>query len=124
MPRLFLLELIVFVCAFAVAYLLRFIIGRGIKGPPVVLWGALFGMIGAVLGSYIVETSLEGTRFLWTDGNIWGIVNIAFRYFLLTAIIGGVLGALYASLGRRRKAAKNLTSSSNTGQNSEQPPTK
>jgi MFS family permease len=120
MPRLFLLELIVFVCAFAVSYLLRLIIGRRIKGPPVILWGALFGMIGALLGSYIVETSLEGTRFLWTDGNIWGILNIAFRFFLLTAIIGGVLGALYASLGRRKKAA----SSSNSGQNSGQPPTK
>jgi MFS family permease len=122
MPRLFLLELIVFVCAFAVSYLLRLIIGQRIKGPPVILWGALFGMIGALLGSYIVETSLEGTRFLWTDGNIWGILNIAFRFFLLTAIIGGVLGALYASLGRRRKAAKNLTDP--TGQNSGQPPTK
>jgi MFS family permease len=104
MPRLILLEIIVFISAFAVSYLLRWIAGRAIRGFGVVLWGALFGMIGALVGSYVVETSLEGARFLWTDGNIWGVINIAFRFFLLTSLVGGVLGALFASLQRRRRA--------------------
>lgn len=107
MPRLILLEIVVFIAAFAVSYLLRKLLGRNIRGIGVVLWGAIFGMIGALISSYAVENLLEGARFLWTDGNLWGALAIAFRFFLLTAIIGGVIGALLASLppGKGRKAA-------------------
>ena len=100
MPRLFLLEIVVFISAFAVSYALRKLLGRNVRGLGVVLWGAVFGMIGALIGSYAVENLLEGARFLWTDGNLWGALAIAFRFFLLTAIIGGVIGALLASLPR------------------------
>lgn len=100
MPRLFLLEIVVFIAAFAVSYALRKLLGRNLRGFGVVLWGAVFGMIGALIGSYAVENLLEGARFLWTDGNLWGALAIAFRFFLLTAIVGGVIGALVASLPR------------------------
>ena len=107
MPRLILLEIVVFIAAFAVSYVLRKLFGRNIRGVGVALWGAVFGMIGALIGSYAVENLLEGARFLWTDGNLWGALAIAFRFFLLTAIVGGVIGALVASLprGKGRKAA-------------------
>ena len=98
--RLILLEIVVFIAAFAVSYALRKLLGRNIRGVGVVLWGAIFGMIGALLGSYAIENLLEGARFLWTDSNLWGVLTIAFRFFLLTAIIGGVIGALLASLPR------------------------
>ena len=101
-PRLILLEIVVFIAAFAVSYALRKLFGRNIRGVGVALWGAIFGMIGALAGSYAVENLLEGSRFLWTDGNLWGVLAIAFRFFLLTAIIGGVIGALLASLPRGR----------------------
>jgi hypothetical protein len=103
MQRLILLEIVVFLSAFGVSYLLRLIAGRAIRGFGVVLWGALFGMVGALVGSYIIETSLAGARFLWTDGDIWGLLAIAFRFFLLTSLVGGILGALFASLPRRRR---------------------
>jgi energy-converting hydrogenase Eha subunit A len=120
MPRLILLEILVFLSAFGVSYLFRLVLGRRIGGPPVILWGAIFGMIGAMIASYVVENTLEGTRFLWTDGNIWGILAIAFQYFLLTALIGGVLGALIASLPR----GKRRDHTQGAGRNSGQPPTK
>jgi energy-converting hydrogenase Eha subunit A len=103
MPRLILLEVVVFLGAFGVSYLLRSLLGRRIQGPPVALWGAFFGMLGALGSSYLVESVLEGARFLWTDANIWGILAIAFRFFFLTAVIGGVLGAVVASFPRGRR---------------------
>jgi hypothetical protein len=121
MPRLFLLEIVVFIGAFGVAYLFRRLLGRRIQGPPVVLWGALFGMLGALGSSYLVESTLEGTRFLWTDGNLWGVLAIAFRFFLLTAIVGGILGAVFASFPRGRRAAPRDANTS--GPNSPRPPT-
>jgi hypothetical protein len=115
MSRLILLEIVVFLGAFGVSYLLRSLLGRRIQGPAVALWGALFGMLGALGSSYVVESALEGARFLWTDGNLWGVLAIAFRFFLLTAIIGGVLGAIVASFPRGRRQPRDA---SDTGRNS------
>lgn len=112
MDRLILLEIVVFIAAFAVSYLLRKLLGRSIRGIGVIGWGVLFGLIGALAGSYAVESLLEGTRFLWTDGNLWGALAIAFRFFALTAIVGGVIGSLIASLPRGK------------GRNAPPPPTK
>lgn len=112
MDRLILLEIVVFIAAFAVSYLLRKLLGRSIRGIGVIGWGVLFGLIGALAGSYAVENLLEGTRFLWTDGNLWGALAIAFRFFALTAIVGGVIGSLIASLPRGK------------GRNTPPPPTK
>jgi uncharacterized BrkB/YihY/UPF0761 family membrane protein len=116
MQRLILLEIVVFLGAFGVSYLLRLLLGRRIQGPPVALWGAFFGMLGALASSYVVESALEGARFLWTDGNLWGVLAIAFRFFFITAIIGGVLGAVVASIGRgRRKPREDTGSGRNSG---------
>ena len=103
MGRLVLIEFIVFLGAFAVSWLLRKLLGRIIRGWKVGIWGMLFGVVGAILTGLLLQTLSFDVNFLDLEVSGLNIAVVAVRYFGLTALLGGFLGAIVASFGRRKK---------------------
>lgn len=102
--RLILIEVLVFIGSFIVAWLLRKLLGRLIRGWKVGLWGLLFGLIGAVLT--ILGLEALSFDFQFVDlGDSLNFVLVAIRLFGLTALAAGFLGAIVASFGPRKKKA-------------------
>jgi TctA family transporter len=102
--RLILIEVLVFIGSFAVAWLLRKLLGRLIRGWKVGLWGLLFGLLGAVLTILALETLSFDFQFV-DLGDGLNFVLVAIRLFGLTALAAGFLGAVVASFGPRKKKA-------------------
>ena len=102
--RLILIEVLVFIGSFAIAWLLRKLLGRLIRGWKVGLWGLLFGLIGAVLT--ILGLEALSFDFQFVDlGDGLNFVLVAIRLFGLTALAAGFLGAVVASFGQKKKKA-------------------
>jgi TctA family transporter len=100
--RLILIEVLVFIGSFSVSWLLRKVLGRLIRGWKVGLWGLLFGLIGAVLT--ILGLELLSFDFQFVDlGDSINFVLVAIRLFGLTALAAGIIGAIVASFGARKK---------------------
>jgi TctA family transporter len=102
--RLILIEVLVFIGSFAVAWLLRKLLGRLIRGWKVGLWGLLFGLLGAVLTIIGLETLSFDFQFV-DLGDGLNFVLVAIRLFGLTALAAGLLGVVVASFGPRKKKA-------------------
>ncbi len=102
--RLILIEVLVFLGSFAVAWLLRKLLGRLIRGWKVGLWGLLFGLLGAVLTVVGLETLSFDFQFV-DLGDGLNFVLVAIRLFGLTALVAGLLGAVVASFGPPKKKA-------------------
>jgi hypothetical protein len=102
MMRFFLLEAIMAVLCFGFAWLGRRLLGRLIGGPPVILWGLFFGMLGVVAGGALF--SVLGTDFGFIDfgGNVWAGIQAFILRFWDTGLIAGALGVLVASLSMWR----------------------
>jgi TctA family transporter len=100
--RLILIEVLVFIGSFVVSWLLRKVLGRLIRGWKVGLWGLLFGLVGAVLTILGLETLSFDFQFV-DLGDGLNFVLVAIRLFGLTAVAAGLIGAIIASFGPRKK---------------------
>ncbi len=101
--RFFLIQLLVFIGSFIVSWLLRKGLGRLIRGWKVGLWGMVFGLIGGVLTILGLKVLSIDFQFVDLGDNILNFVLIAIRFFGLTAVLAGIIGAIVASFGPRKK---------------------
>ena len=102
--RFLLIQVLVFFGSFGVSWLLRKVLGRLLRGWKVGLWGLLFGLIGAVL--VVLGLKLLTFDFGFVDlGDNINFVLVSIRLFGLTALLAGVIGAIVASFGPRKKKA-------------------
>ncbi len=100
--RLVLIEVLVFIGAFIVSWLLRKLLGRAIRGWKVGLWGLLFGLIGTVI-TIIGLRQLSAVLNFEELGDGVNFILLAIAYFGPTALLAGFLGAVTASFGAKKK---------------------
>jgi tetrahydromethanopterin S-methyltransferase subunit G len=98
MMRFFLLEFVVAIFAFGMAWLVRRILGRLIGGPTVILWGLVLGLIAVTLCGALFAVLGTDFGFINFEGNLWLGARAFFLRFWDTGLIAGALGALVASL--------------------------
>ncbi len=98
MMRFFLLEFLVAVIAFGLAWLVRRVLGHLIGGPTVILWGLVVGMIGVILSGVLFAALGTDFGFINFDGNLFDGAKVFLLRFWELGLIGGGLGALVASL--------------------------
>lgn len=96
--QFFLLEFLVAVIAFGLAWLVRRILGRLIGGPPVLVWGVLVGLIGVILSGVVFAALGTDFGFINFEGNLFEGAKVFLLRFWEVGIIGGGLGAVVASL--------------------------
>lgn len=96
MTRFLLLGLIMFAAAVSAGWIGRTALGRRLRGPAVILWGAAFGAVGVFLMGYIAE-GLGATGFLAVGQE--GSPGLGFLAFFgwNAGLLGGIAGALLAS---------------------------
>ncbi len=100
--QLIFLESLVFIGSFLVSWLLRKVLGRMVRGWKVGLWGLLFGLVGGIL-TLLGLQALSSAFQIEDLGNGVGFALVAIRYFGLTALSAGFIGAVVASFGPRKK---------------------
>jgi hypothetical protein len=98
MMQFFLLEFLVAIIAFGLAWLVRRILGRLIGGPTVIIWGVVVGLIAVILSGVLFAALGTDFGFINFDGNLFDGGKVFLLRFWELGIIGGGLGALVASL--------------------------
>jgi uncharacterized protein involved in response to NO len=107
MSRFIFIEVLIFLGAAGGAYLLRRLFGRRISGPPVLLWGLLFGIIGAIATGFLLSAVSSDLNFLDLSATSpLNIVIIAVRWFWDNVLFGSLLGVLLASIPFSKKPRK------------------
>ena len=98
MPRIILIEFLMFIGALGLTYLLRRGLGKRISGPPVILWCLLFAFLGAQLMGFFLRQVALDTDFIDLSGaNVFSLMGIVIVRFWENILIGGVLGMLAAN---------------------------
>jgi hypothetical protein len=98
MIRFFLLEFLVALIAFGLAWLVRRVLGRLIGGPTVILWGVVVGLVGVILSGTLFAALGTDFGFINFEGNLFDGGKVFLFSFWELGLIGGGLGALVASL--------------------------
>ncbi len=107
MSRFIFIEVLIFLGAMGGAYLLRRALGRRVGGPPVLLWGLLFGILGAIGMGFFLSTVSSDLNFLdLSTASPLNIVIIAVRWFWDNVLFGSLLGVLLANFPLARKPQK------------------
>lgn len=96
--RFFLLEFLVALFAFGLAWLVRRILGRLIGGPTVILWGLVVGLVAVTLSGVLFAALGTDFGFINFEGNLWLGARAFFLRFWDTGLIAGGIGVLVASL--------------------------
>ena len=99
----FLLEGVMAVIALGFGYAGRKLLGRFVTGPLVAVWGAVLGLLGMVLGGMVFALVWSDLGFINLQGDIWTGARVFLINYWDTGLIGGVLGALVASLTSLRR---------------------
>jgi hypothetical protein len=106
MFRFFLFEALMAVLALGAGWLGRRILGRLIRGPVVLVWGAVLGLLAMVgFGMFFVQVAFFAD-FIDLNGDLVTGARIAFLRFWDTGLIGGLIGALIASFPRWNQKRK------------------
>ncbi len=103
MARIVLIEVLMFIGALAITYLLRRIAGKRISGPPVILWCLVFAFIGAHLMSVFLRQVAFDSDFIdLSNVSIFNIIAIVTVRFWENILIGGFLGMIAANFPLRK----------------------
>jgi hypothetical protein len=106
MIRFILFDILMAIIAFGFSWAIRKVLGHLLRGPIVVVWGAVFGLLAIVgFGMFFVQVPYFGT-FMNLDGDLFTGARVAFLYSWDAGLIGGILGALVASFPRRNQKRK------------------
>ena len=104
MARLVLVELMMFIGALGMTYLLRRVLGRRISGPPVILWCVLFAFVGAqLMALFLRQIALDSDFIDLSNASIFSLIGISVVRFWENILLGGVLGMLLANFPLRKK---------------------
>jgi hypothetical protein len=104
--RFFLFEAFMALLAVGTGWLGRRILGRLLRGPVVLVWGAIFGLLSMIgFGMFFVQVPFFAD-FIDLNGDLVAGARIAFLRFWDTGLIGGLIGALIASFPRWNQKRK------------------
>jgi hypothetical protein len=107
MSRFIFIEVLIFLGAAGMTYLMRRLLGRRIGGPSVLLWGLLFGIIGAIVTGFLLSTVSSDLNFLdLSTATALNIVIISVRWFWDNVLFGTLLGLALSYFPLSKKPQK------------------
>jgi hypothetical protein len=107
MSRFIFIEVLIFLGAAGMTYLIRRLLGRRIGGPAVLLWGLLSGIVGAIATGFLLSTVSSDLNFLdLSTASPLNIVIIAVRWFWDNVLFGTLLGLALAFFPLSKKPQK------------------
>jgi hypothetical protein len=99
--RFFVPALWLTLAAFAAGWLGRRLLGRRLRGLSIALWGAVFGAIGVFAAGYALDALGLASGFVDLGESSLRVAFLMLWFFgWNVGIIGGIAGALVASIRR------------------------